>query len=80
MSLLFTAIRTTMHRFRRPAWLCNQEKCLVSRLQFSRATNKYGLQKIRMISVEVQDKMIYGILIYYNQVSMDSIIKALSTV
>uniref|UniRef100_A0A0A9EPW8 Uncharacterized protein n=1 Tax=Arundo donax TaxID=35708 RepID=A0A0A9EPW8_ARUDO len=24
MSLLFTAISTTMHRFRRPAWLCRK--------------------------------------------------------
>jgi hypothetical protein len=29
MSLLFTAISTTMHRFKRPAWLCNQENYLV---------------------------------------------------
>jgi len=46
MSLLFTAINTTMHRFKRPAWLWNQEDWLVSGPQFYAETTKYDLDQL----------------------------------
>ena len=70
MSLLLTAIRTTMHRFRRPAWLCNQKKCLVSGLQFSMGhrNQEIWLAKLRIHSqlkkYKIKWHMEYW---YYNQ-------------